>query len=129
MSFGRNVYTQNCRRKAAVLLSGSRAAVISEREALLMNRSNQSDIKNALYLAFIMAFAILVIAIVLPNLMRAHEGSPPSCINNLRLIESAKEQWALENNKTNSDIPTWTNLTIYLGRGGTAVLKCPLGGI
>jgi hypothetical protein len=64
-----------------------------------------------------------------PNLSPARENrNLPACINNLRLIESAKEQWALENNKTNSDVPTWPDLNIYFGGGGAVILKCPRGG-
>jgi len=76
----------------------------------------------------IVAPLILVIAIALPNLRRAREGSPPSCINNLRLIESAKEQWALENNKTNSENPQWEDISPYIGRRAEVMLKCPQGG-
>lgn len=83
---------------------------------------------KALRLAFMTVLGLLAVAIVLPNLFPAHEGSPPSCINNLRLIESAKNQWALENNKTNSDVPTWADIQLYFGRGGSYLPKCPLGG-
>ena len=78
-------------------------------------------------LAAVVAF--LAVAMVLPNLMRAREGSPPSCINNLRIIESAEEQWALEYNKTNAEVPRWEDILPYLGRGGGVMLKCPKGGI
>jgi len=74
-------------------------------------------------------FGLLAVAIALPNFMRAREGSPPSCINNLRLIEAAKGQWALEYNKTNSEIPSWNDISPYIGRGGGATLRCPRGGI
>ena len=37
-----------------------------------------------------------------------------TCINNLRLIEAAKQQWALDNSKTDDDIPTALELLPYL---------------
>jgi hypothetical protein len=43
---------------------------------------------------------------------------------NLRAIESAKQQWHLEQNKSAGDAPTWTEITPYLGR----VPKCPQNG-
>ena len=50
-----------------------------------------------------------------------------SCINNLQQINGAKHQWALENHKLQTDIPTETDLKkIYLARGFP---KCPDGGI
>src|SRR6266700_2655663 len=58
-----------------------------------------------------------------------HETPKNTCINNLRLIDGAKQMWSLENSKTNSDVPTWADLQSYLGRPGNALPKCPSGGI
>jgi hypothetical protein len=75
------------------------------------------------------ALTVLLIAIVAPNLLPTRENKHyASCINNLRLIDSAKKQWALENNKTNFEVPTWTDLSSYLGRGRGYIPKCPLSG-
>jgi len=49
-----------------------------------------------------------------------------ACINNLRQIDSAKQQWALENRKTAETIPTAQDIGAYL-RGGV-VPKCAAGG-
>ena len=52
-----------------------------------------------------------------------------SCINNLRLIDSAKQQWALEFKKGANDVPTADDLRPYLGRGPQGELPtCPDGG-
>src|SRR5687767_14338411 len=51
---------------------------------------------------------------ILPKYSRPREGHPLSSIgNNLRIIESAKEQWALENNKQTNDAVTLVDLTLY----------------
>jgi hypothetical protein len=60
-------------------------------------------------------------------------GSPTSpkdeCINNLRVIDGAKQAWALEMGKQATDTPSWSDLLPYLGRGANgAVPKCPSGG-
>jgi RNA polymerase sigma factor (sigma-70 family) len=53
-----------------------------------------------------------------------------ACINNLRLIDSAKQQWALEHNKTGEDTPTWDDIKPYLGRGANGEIPvCPDGGV
>jgi hypothetical protein len=49
-----------------------------------------------------------------------------ACINNLRQLDGAKQQWALENKKTRSEMPTEADLTPYLRTG---MPKCPAGGI
>jgi hypothetical protein len=49
-----------------------------------------------------------------------------ACINNLRQLDGAKQQWALENRKTAKDTPTEADVTPYL-RGGMP--KCPGGGV
>jgi hypothetical protein len=54
----------------------------------------------------------------------------PSCINNLRQIDSAKQMWALYQHKSASDIPTWQDIHPYLSLGGanTPLPICPRGG-
>jgi RNA polymerase sigma factor (sigma-70 family) len=51
-----------------------------------------------------------------------------ACINNLRLIDSAKQQWALEQRKTAADTPAVEDLTPYFGTNGEFP-KCPDGGV
>jgi hypothetical protein len=71
----------------------------------------------------------LLAAIAIPNFVRDPETSPKNaCLNNLRLLDGAKEQWALDKGKTNSDIPTWADLRSYLGGHGNWMPKCPSGG-
>lgn len=51
--------------------------------------------------------------------------SSSACINNLRQLEGAEQQWALENHKITNDAPTWDDLRPYLSRQ----LACPQGGV
>jgi chromosome segregation ATPase len=50
-----------------------------------------------------------------------------ACINNLRQIEAAKQQWALEKDKTADAIPTVQDLLPYFKNGVFPV--CPSGGV
>lgn len=54
-----------------------------------------------------------------------------ACINNLRLIDSAKQQWALENKKQATDTPTMDDLLPYFGPGpnNTNAPSCPEAGV
>ncbi len=81
----------------------------------------------------VVAIIGLLAAIAIPNFVRARTTSQKNaCINNLRQIDGAVQQWALENHKQGSDAVTTANLTGYLGRGANAVIntdiKCPAGG-
>jgi flagellum-specific peptidoglycan hydrolase FlgJ len=49
-----------------------------------------------------------------------------ACINNLRQIDAAKHQWALEGKGTASDTPTEREIASYLKEG---IPKCPAGGV
>ena len=49
-----------------------------------------------------------------------------ACINNLRLIDAAKQQWALDKNKAATDVPTTRDLLPYFKDGIFPV--CPDGG-
>ena len=50
--------------------------------------------------------------------------SQNSCINNLRQIDGAKQQWALENHKTTNDLASWDQIVPYLKQ----TPHCPQGG-
>jgi len=49
-----------------------------------------------------------------------------ACINNLRQIDAAKQQWALENNRSANAVPTAQDLLPYFPSGLFPV--CPSGG-
>jgi hypothetical protein len=50
-----------------------------------------------------------------------------ACVNNLRLIDAAKQQWALENNRPAQAVPTPQDLLGYLPN--KAFPTCPSGGV
>jgi RNA polymerase sigma factor (sigma-70 family) len=53
-----------------------------------------------------------------------------ACINNLRLFDAAKQQWALEFAKQATDTPVTKDLQPYLGRGPNGEMPtCPDGGV
>ena len=73
-------------------------------------------------------FIPLMFAIAVPNFIKARETAQTNwCINNLRQIDAAKNEWALENVKTTNDIPTAQDLDKYI-RGGYGSMHCPAGG-
>lgn len=55
------------------------------------------------------------------------EKAKNSCINNLRQIDGAKQQWALENKKSAEAIPTAQDIAPYLSNNLT-IPVCPGGG-
>src|SRR5580765_3260315 len=78
----------------------------------------------------VVAIIGLLAAIAIPNFVRARKTAQTNaCINNLRQIDGAKQQWALENGAAASAAPGGTDITPYLGRGSAgSVLNvyCPL---
>ena len=83
-------------------------------------------LSNAFTLVEIMivvAIIGLLAAIAIPNFVKARENAQlNSIINNLRIIEGAKDQWALENKKGTGDMMDWTASAAGIGgyvKGGT----------
>jgi prepilin-type N-terminal cleavage/methylation domain-containing protein len=63
----------------------------------------------------VVAIIGLLAAIAIPNFVRARESAQLNSIaNNLRILEGAKEQWALENKKATTDTVTTDLLTGFL---------------
>ena len=77
----------------------------------------------------VVAIIGLLAAIAVPNFVQARQTARTNaCINNLRLIDAAKEQYALEANlTTGSAIAAGTLLDNYL-KGGWAAAECPASG-
>jgi hypothetical protein len=71
---------------------------------------------------------ILLVAMAIPRYVRPRTTfAPNACINNLRLIDLAKQQWAQEKGKGPDDIPAISDLQPYLGRGAAGFLPtCPV---
>jgi prepilin-type N-terminal cleavage/methylation domain-containing protein len=85
----------------------------------------------------VVAIIGLLAGIAIPNFIKARETARKNaCINNLRLIDSAIQQWALEDNKNSADLVSVDKLTTYINRGGTGSINgkgpggvtCPSGG-
>ena len=78
----------------------------------------------------VVAIIGLLAAIGMPNLLRARTTSQTnSCINNLRVIDGAKQEWALEFGKRGTDSPLAADIQPYVGRGSAGSLGktyCPL---
>jgi prepilin-type N-terminal cleavage/methylation domain-containing protein len=75
----------------------------------------------------VVAIIGLLAAIAVPNFTQARTNARISaCVNNLRLIDGAKQQWALENNQEETAEPAEDDVTPYL-KGGV-MPACPAGG-
>jgi prepilin-type N-terminal cleavage/methylation domain-containing protein len=75
----------------------------------------------------VVAIIGLLAAIAIPNFVRARTTAQQNaCINNLRQIDGAKQQWALETKAAATATPAVTDIQPYIGRGtmGTAP-TCP----
>ena len=71
----------------------------------------------------VVAIIGLLAAIAIPSFARARTTSRQNaCINNLRQIDGGKDQWAIENNKVDSDTLTSANVSPFI-KGGWP--KCP----
>jgi prepilin-type N-terminal cleavage/methylation domain-containing protein len=80
----------------------------------------------------VVAIIGLLAAIAIPNFVKARATSQANaCINNLRQIDAAVNQWALEKGKvTGSTAPTLTSdLTPYIKLNAvSSIPSCPAGG-
>src|ERR1700761_8554038 len=74
----------------------------------------------------VVAIIGLLAAIAIPNFVRARTTSQQNaCINNLRQIDGAKQQWALEFKANATTTPGATDIQPYLGRGSGTTPSCP----
>jgi len=63
----------------------------------------------------VVAIIGLLAAIAIPNFVRARNTAQKNtCINNLRQIDGAKQQWALENKQADTASPGTTDVQVYI---------------
>jgi prepilin-type N-terminal cleavage/methylation domain-containing protein len=66
----------------------------------------------------VVAIIALLAAIAVPNFLRARKRSQATrCLEDLRIIDSAQDQYAIENNKTSGNACNWTDLQAYFKNG------------
>jgi competence protein ComGC len=81
------------------------------------------------YLGIALSLVVLpiLLAIAIPNFVKARQFEKTNaCIQNLRQIDNAKQQWALENKQEPTDTPTVDDIKVYIK--GPQFPDCPEGG-
>ncbi len=90
---------------------------------LTIGNGSQSYASSVLLPA--VAVPAMLAAIAIPNFVKAREASQRNaCINNLRQLDAAKQQWALEKSEPKTAVPTKEDLLPYLRHWPA----CPAGG-
>ena len=78
----------------------------------------------------VVAIIGMLASIAIPNFVKARKSAQTNaCINNLRQIDAAKQEWALEKGQASAAQPGNADLQPYLGRGDNGSINgiyCPL---
>jgi hypothetical protein len=116
-----------CQRYARACL-----AISHGRASIEMNSPHDKSSDDRVIEWIIIGLALVIFAaIAIPNFIKARSASSANaCINNLRQIDAAANQFALEKGKTKSEVINYANdLTPYLKFNSSGKIPpCPAGG-
>src|SRR5436305_9615305 len=90
-------------------------------------KTNRKSGFTLVEIMIVVAIIGLLAAIAIPNFVKARgTAQKNACINNLKQIDGAKEQWALENKKSAGSTVDTSGVVAYIKGGATPT--CPGGG-
>lgn len=93
----------------------------------MQTKTNRKHGFTLVEIMIVVAIIGLLAAIAIPNFIRARTKSQQNaCINNLRQLDGAVQQWALETKQAATAAVTLNDVKPYLGRGTAgSIPACP----
>jgi prepilin-type N-terminal cleavage/methylation domain-containing protein len=85
----------------------------------MKSSSNSKSAFTLVEIMVVVAIIALLASIAVPNFLRARKRSQATRIlEDLRVIDSAIDQYAIENNKSGGSNVVWADIQVYLKKGG-----------
>ena len=94
-----------------------------------MKRNRKSGAFTLVEIMIVVLIIGILMAIAVPNFIRARETSRRnSCIANMKQMDSAKEQWAMDNKAASGAAVQMSDIAGVYMKGSVAGPACPAGG-
>src|SRR4051812_35348624 len=93
------------------------------------SKNRSSEFRSLIWIFIVVAIGLLGWIVISTFIYARSTSNERACINSLRQIDGAKNEWAYEYGKTNGDICTEADIKPFVKLDAKGELpKCPQGG-
>lgn len=103
--------------------------MVKKNASLIRSRRRRRQAFTLVEIMIVVLIISVILNMAVPSFVQARNNTQTkACIENLRHIQDAKDEWSIVSKEPGSATPQWSDLAPYMQLGGASQLYCPTAG-